>query len=67
MTTATNRRLEAARELASLLRELADACEPAASGDRRAKDLLNEHTDGYWHGLCVGSDHLPVMFGVDDE
>jgi len=65
--TTTTKQIEAARELASLLRELADACEPAASGDRRAKDLLDDYTDGYWHGLSVGRDHLPVMFGVDDE
>ena len=64
--TTTAKQIEAARELAGLLRELADACERAVTGDRRAKDLLDQHTDGYWHGLSVGAEHLPVMFGVDE-
>lgn len=44
-----------AKELATLLRELADACEAAAKGDKAAKRLLEAHTDSRWFGLVVGA------------
>jgi len=43
-----------AHKLAGLLRDLADATEKAAEGDKASRELLADHIDGYWGALVVG-------------
>ncbi len=50
-----------ANQLAVRLRELADACEKAADGDKDACKLLESNTDLYWHGLVVGSNEVEKL------
>ncbi len=43
-----------AEKLANELRELADACVPAANGDKAARAKLEANMDKYWFALVVG-------------
>ena len=53
---------ELATKLAAELRELADACEKTVSGSPeevlKARKILQDNTDGYWHGLVVGANQI---------
>lgn len=55
-----------ANELATLLRELADACEKAAKGDKAARKLLADHTDSRWFGLVVGAGKVQELQGEEN-
>lgn len=47
-------KIKLAEKLANELRELADACVPAANGDKDARAKLEANMDKYWFALVVG-------------
>lgn len=60
-------RVELATRLALLLRDLAMACEEAATGDEEAKRVLRNHTDDGIVALVVGRREIERLSIHDDD
>jgi hypothetical protein len=58
---------QAAKNLASKLRELADLADRAGQGDEKAVNLLASYVDGYWHALSVGREEMAVLLDTTEE